>query len=300
MRRRRAKGAAMSRLAWSLATGVALIALTGSEAGADVPTVLIVPKPPPDLASAAECRTAVDAGRSLDDRALQRACAKAGASGDPFGRRIEAMVWLSGKGPSGRRDEGIALKNLREAAGGGDAVAQATLGTMLANGAGAPADRVAGHAWLSIAIDRLADGALRTEARERRRDVEDAMRAGELAKAQSLRAELAETVKAREDARREAQALGLTLRRLALSETVKSGAPFLRLEGNIANVAPAPRPLPAILCIAYDAADRELKRWSVPPPKDRLEPGESVWFAADLAAPPRGAKRMNVAFDRPG
>jgi predicted Zn finger-like uncharacterized protein len=88
---------------------------------------------------------------------------------------------------------------------------------------------------------------------------------------------------------------GLAIRKIAPSRT----ADGLMIEGEIANLADAPRDVPRLRVALQDATDKEVQFETVDPPKPRLQPGEVVHFETPFAHPPDDATGVVVTFASP-
>jgi predicted Zn finger-like uncharacterized protein len=92
---------------------------------------------------------------------------------------------------------------------------------------------------------------------------------------------------------------GLELRQVTPSRGTDktTGAPMLAIDGQIANISGATRPVPALRVALRDANNNELKSWTVPPVSDQpLAPGAMVPFHTSVQNPPDGATGVIVSF----
>ena len=71
---------------------------------------------------------------------------------------------------------------------------------------------------------------------------------------------------------------------------------MLIVEGEIHNLAQAPRQAPRVRLAVLDAEGREIYAWSAAPPKARLLAGETAFFRARLAAPPAEGRDVRLRF----
>lgn len=76
----------------------------------------------------------------------------------------------------------------------------------------------------------------------------------------------------------------------------EDGRKFLIVEGEIRNLAEAPRAAPRMRLAVIDAQGREIYNWIAAPPKSRLVSGERAFFRARLAAPPEEGRDVRVRF----
>jgi hypothetical protein len=95
--------------------------------------------------------------------------------------------------------------------------------------------------------------------------------------------------------------LGVNLRQMAIEKVTsrladEDGRQILIVEGNIRNLAEAPRPAPRMRLSVLDATGREIYFWTAAPPKARLAVGETAQFRARLAAPPKEGSDVRVRF----
>jgi hypothetical protein len=89
---------------------------------------------------------------------------------------------------------------------------------------------------------------------------------------------------------------GLDIRAVKSSILEEGDKRVLAIEGEIVNMRETIVAVPALhLGIRNDTA-REIYTWTAPPPKARLEVGESVAFRARLAAPPGAAREVAIRF----
>jgi hypothetical protein len=71
---------------------------------------------------------------------------------------------------------------------------------------------------------------------------------------------------------------------------------ILLVEGQIRNIGAAPRTPPRMRLAIEDKLGREIYFWTAAPPKSRLNPGETAYFRARLAAPPEEGAEVRVRF----
>jgi hypothetical protein len=74
------------------------------------------------------------------------------------------------------------------------------------------------------------------------------------------------------------------------------GRQILVVEGEIRNLADAPRTAPRMRLAVLDAAGDEIYTWTAAPQKARLAAGEKAMFRARLAAPPQQGREVRVKF----
>lgn len=90
---------------------------------------------------------------------------------------------------------------------------------------------------------------------------------------------------------------GLELRNLIHLATLQETTPTLKVKGEIINVADDERPVPPVRIALLGKADEELHAWTVKAKRERLEPGASTTFEAQLPDPPGGIVNMSVTFE---
>jgi len=90
---------------------------------------------------------------------------------------------------------------------------------------------------------------------------------------------------------------GLDLRDVVAFQTQGDGAQLV-VEGDVVGVATDGVPVPPIEVEVRDGRDQPLYRWSVAPPRRRLEPRETARFRASLSAPPAEARSIHVRFSQ--
>ncbi len=78
--------------------------------------------------------------------------------------------------------------------------------------------------------------------------------------------------------------------------TEEDGREVLVVEGEIHNLADAPRAAPRMRLAILDGNGNEIYTWTAAPPKSRLLGGEKASFRARLAAPPREGREVRVRF----
>jgi hypothetical protein len=76
----------------------------------------------------------------------------------------------------------------------------------------------------------------------------------------------------------------------------EDGRKILLVEGEIRNIGAAPRTPPRMRLAVDDSTGQEIYFWTAAPPKSRLNPGESAFFRARLAAPPEEGADVRVRF----
>jgi hypothetical protein len=76
----------------------------------------------------------------------------------------------------------------------------------------------------------------------------------------------------------------------------EDGRQVLIVDGEIRNLASAPRAAPRMRLSVLDAGGREIYHWIAAPPKAWLAAGETAEFRARLAAPPKDGQKIRVRF----
>lgn len=89
---------------------------------------------------------------------------------------------------------------------------------------------------------------------------------------------------------------GLSIERVVSTRFEEDGSRVLAVEGVVSNVAGGPRPVPDLAFSLRDETSTSLYSWTIEPPRDRLDPGESAPFRARLVAPPAEARQVSVRF----
>ncbi len=73
----------------------------------------------------------------------------------------------------------------------------------------------------------------------------------------------------------------------------------LVVDGEIANLADAPRQVPRLRLVLQDSAEKEVGSKTVDPPKPKLAPGEVEHFEAPFINPSDAATGVAVTFVSP-
>lgn len=73
----------------------------------------------------------------------------------------------------------------------------------------------------------------------------------------------------------------------------------LVVDGEIANLADAPRQVPRLRLALQDSAEKDVGSKIVDPPKAKLEPGEVEHFETPFVNPPDAATGVAVTFVSP-
>lgn len=89
---------------------------------------------------------------------------------------------------------------------------------------------------------------------------------------------------------------GLEFRDVDYHFESENGIAVLAIEGKIANIKKTPQPVSKVRFALRDAERQELYHWTMKVNKGPLDPGETVPFAARLAAPPVDAYEVEVRF----
>lgn len=89
---------------------------------------------------------------------------------------------------------------------------------------------------------------------------------------------------------------GLAFREVDATERIEDGVPVLLVTGAIDNITTRPVDVPRLRISIRTNAGREIYVWTVVPRRAQLPPGESLPFAAQLAAPPAEARNVSVRF----
>jgi hypothetical protein len=89
---------------------------------------------------------------------------------------------------------------------------------------------------------------------------------------------------------------GLVIRKVTPARTTDG----LVVDGEIANLADAPRQVPQLRLALQDSAEKEVGSKTVDPPKAKLEPGEVEHFEAPFVKPPDTATGVVVTFASSG
>ena len=95
--------------------------------------------------------------------------------------------------------------------------------------------------------------------------------------------------------------LNVNLRQMNIEGVVsklmdEDGRRILVVEGEIRNLADAPRAAPRMRLSVIDSNGQEIYFWTAAPPKSRLLAGEKASFRARLAAPPQDGREVRVRF----
>lgn len=95
--------------------------------------------------------------------------------------------------------------------------------------------------------------------------------------------------------------LGVNLRQMDIGHVTsrladEDGRQILIVEGEIHNLAEAPRAAPRMRLSVLDSQGQEIYFWTAAPPKARLAAGEKAEFRARLAAPPKEGRDVRVRF----
>jgi predicted Zn finger-like uncharacterized protein len=95
---------------------------------------------------------------------------------------------------------------------------------------------------------------------------------------------------------------GLELRQVTPSRgnDKTTGAPTLSIDGQVANISSATRPVPQLRVALRDANNNELKSWTLSVTDQPLAPGASVPFHTSIQNPPDGATGVIVSFSSGG
>jgi predicted Zn finger-like uncharacterized protein len=88
----------------------------------------------------------------------------------------------------------------------------------------------------------------------------------------------------------------LALREIDYERGREGGKPVLVIRGTIVNPTGQPRDVPPLRLSLRDAADRELRHWTVPPPTRHLAAGARARFTVRLSDPPPAAQDIEIAF----
>jgi uncharacterized protein DUF3426 len=88
---------------------------------------------------------------------------------------------------------------------------------------------------------------------------------------------------------------GLVIRRVTPARTTDG----LAVDGEIANLADAPRQVPRLRLVLKDSAGKEVGSKIVDPPRAKLEPGEVEHFETPFDRPPDAATGVVVTFVSP-
>lgn len=89
---------------------------------------------------------------------------------------------------------------------------------------------------------------------------------------------------------------GLAFREVKTVEQLEGGAPVLIVTGTIVNVSRKPQPVPRLRLAVLAPGEREIYVWSVVASVASLQPGETVPFRAQLAAPAAEGRQISVRF----
>lgn len=91
---------------------------------------------------------------------------------------------------------------------------------------------------------------------------------------------------------------GFDISGLETSQTLTtSGQVVLAVTGKVANTSRLPRKAPGLVFILRDEKGKKLHQWTLPAVSAKSVPaGRSAAFITRLAAPPRGARRVEVRF----
>ncbi len=89
---------------------------------------------------------------------------------------------------------------------------------------------------------------------------------------------------------------GLAFDDIVTRQNIENGVPVLRIDGLVRNVADEAVPVPPIRLALTGPSAEELYFWTVSTEHDMLEPGAEIGFSTRLAAPPNGARNLEVTF----
>jgi predicted Zn finger-like uncharacterized protein len=89
---------------------------------------------------------------------------------------------------------------------------------------------------------------------------------------------------------------GLDIRNVSSTRERRGYEEVLVVEGVVANVGHGDRSVPPIRVSLFDAADKELQFVTTTIDRNRLDPGESAAFRAQLVAPADSARRIRVSL----
>lgn len=90
--------------------------------------------------------------------------------------------------------------------------------------------------------------------------------------------------------------VGLDFTGLATQTRHRDGVDVLTVSASIRSVSDRPAGVPRVMVALLDAEERSLYEWSVTPPANLLDPGESVAIETQLSDPPPGAVTVRLAF----